>query len=1354
MVLSNKNLRDNAIKLTEDQVNILLGNSEISDKGKNYTAKRVANTSSSIGKIETSTSDNGITDAVHRMVVNNQKLTNTVDNESLAKNTSQLKENTSTLKENTIAKEENANAQKDDISSRVSAMASRGETLTNPESIRKSTIDISKTMTELDQAGVKLMHEHEENFSHVSDIVSDLAKTDKKLMHEHEETFANISDIVSEMARNNEVLMRDSALDPGLSSSTAQFDSNTASIERNTQAKLENKAVTDAQKNAVEQETIAQTTNTTSQSGGDISSRVHELAINGGSLVGNDKEQIKDISATVSELNQSGIKLMQEHEDYSVAMANIISELDQNGQKLMTEHEVPNFGNVAQTVSNVEQALTSTATKADNVATKVSELAKNNEVLMKDVAEVGTTTAASVGKVASETSKFGIFMSSLGSEITGLFTGAAGALNAVFAWVGVISLVATGIYKIYDALTLTVDEAEEARSKAVSDLSEAQSNLESINSEFETTQQRIDELNGKDKLTFTEQGELEDLKEKNKLLQLQADTAERIQKSKQQDLLNTDSDNFNKLYKDKINKSDIAETKQAYKNSIGALIPKENDITGQIAQLQLLQDQYADLATQVEDYNDRYGKEHGAEYLADDMKVTQESIDDVTSSLNKQLETLLNMQNDYQSVGIDNLTSTQKEEYEQIANAIKLIYSSLDPSKYNEISVQDIFDTKDIETTKDDLIELAQAGKLDKKTLNQYPKLTKAIKDADLITKDGTNATKAFINAIIALGDASEDIEANETNETPTSFSTLFDGSDFGDRISYLSQQFQNGKISAHDYFESIRNELANTDFSEFTNQAAAAQQFFTDSTQQVASSMSNLINSYNKGEISATEYLDGYTSMAETLSALTDDLQNNSAAWNENGEAISDGTNQALDNAQSDLASAIEGINQYQDSIYSLEQITSGAITAGSDEFTAHAQVIAEDLAYIVQNGGYMADQIASTMGTTTSEIANSLTNSVDNQALASQAIAGNTNASIEQMANAVSTLFAELGNQIGNFKATINFAPKVNGVEHFSAIKIGGKEVVGGDIPNLTYDIKGSSSSLKSIGSAISSFGKVLSSNIASQKVDYKKFSTTPTDSSGKERKYTPSKGVTNNYNNKLKNNKSSGKSGKSGSGGKNSGGDAEKQNEEYLDKFMAYQKARLEAGKITYQQYSQYVSDELERMYKNGEISASKYYSAVKDMIDEQKSIYDAALKGVKKLLDDEIDKWKDKIDVIEKNNDKLNEQKDKYDSILSAIQKVYDDEIEKANKRKDSIQDIIDAMSDENDEYERQKKLQEAIYNLNKANSQKTKYLLKDGQFVYSTDNSAIRDGVKLYGVKIMFENIFVPIKMVIHDSSNK
>lgn len=762
---------------------------------------------------------------------------------------------------------------------------------------------------------------------------------------------------------------------------------------------------------------------------------------------------------------------------------------------------------------------------------------------------------------------------------------------------------------------------------------------------------------------------------------------------------------------------------QKYQSEIDASVSAIQDALSAIAQSG---DEYYKLSDQEQQFLDTYINSLSQDFI-DENNLTNETnartfINNLINDIESSKPEIMKAYNDLFSFNIDDTDLSPEEVQKKVNELIQQLAKALGENNWKDLKIRLGFEFVDdnVKNYKNTLKRFKDSDKIKDffntegintdEEINEFNEVTKGINDADKAIQTWNEHKK-------------------EANETPTSFSTLFDGSDFGDRISYLSQQFQDGKISAHDYFESIRNELANTDFSEFTDQAAAAQQFFTDSTQQVASGMSDLINSYNKGEISATEYLDGYTSMAETLSALTDDLQNNSAAWNENGEAISDGTNQALDNAQSDLASAIEGINQYQDSIYSLEQITSGAITAGSDEFTAHAQVIAEDLAYIVQNGGYMADQIASTMGTTTSEIANSLTNSVDNQALASQAIAGNTNASIEQMANAVSTLFAELGSQIGNFKATINFAPKVNGVEHFSAIKIGGKEIVGGDIPNLTYDIKGSSSSLKSIGSAISSFGKVLSSNIAAQKVDYKKFSTTPTDSSGKQRSYTPSKGVTNNYNNKLKNNKSSGKSGKSGSGGsggKNSGGDAEKQNEEYLDKFMAYQKARLEAGKITYQQYSQYVSDELERMYKNGEISASKYYSAVKDMIDEQKSIYDAALKGVTKLLDDEIDKWQDKIDAIEKSNDKLNEQKDKYDSILSAIQKVYDDEIKKANKRKDSIQDVIDAMSDENDEYERQKKLQEAIYNLNKANSQKTKYLLKDGQFVYSTDNSAIRD----------------------------
>lgn len=588
-------------------------------------------------------------------------------------------------------------------------------------------------------------------------------------------------------------------------------------------------------------------------------------------------------------------------------------------------------------------------------------------------------------------------------------------------------------------------------------------------------------------------------------------------------------------------------------------------------------------------------------------------------------------------------------------------------------------------------------------------------------------------------------------------FSTLFDGSDFGDRISYLSEQFQNGKITAHDYFESIRSELANTDFSEFTDQAAAAQQFFTDSIQQMASSLSDLINNYSNGNISATEYLDGYLSMAETLSDLTDNLQENSAAWNENREAISNGTSQSLDTAQSQLANAIQGIEQYQDSIYSLEQIMSGTIKSGTDEFTAHTQVIAEDLAYIVQTGGKMAEQIASAMGTTTEEIASSLTDNVDNQAIAAQAIATNTNTSIGQMAQAVGNLLDTLGESIKNFKVDITFG--VKGITTQDAnLGILGKV----KIPAIKFGITANGESLNAIGDAVSSFGKTLMSNISSQMVDYKKFSSIPTDSKGNEKTYTPSKDVTNNYNNKLNDIKNADKAAKDA---EKAAEDAHKAAKEELDAYLKYEKARFDAGLISYKDYMDKRLAITNKYYNEEKITAEEYYTSIQEMYEEQLSIYDKVLSAISSLIEDEVDKIDKSIDAINKKNDALNEEKEKYDNIisavedlfdsetdkineqidaleekndklgeeqqkyedvLSAIDKVYDTQIEAYNKEKDNIQDIIDGLQEENDEREREIALMKARYELERAQNQKTQYVYQDGQMVYKTDESAIRD----------------------------
>lgn len=353
-----------------------------------------------------------------------------------------------------------------------------------------------------------------------------------------------------------------------------------------------------------------------------------------------------------------------------------------------------------------------------------------------------------------------------------------------------------------------------------------------------------------------------------------------------------------------------------------------------------------------------------------------------------------------------------------------------------------------------------------------------------------------------------------------------FDGTPIGERLDYLSEKFKKGEISHKEYFDSLQNEINNVDFSNYTNSAEDASnamgKLFAASTAEAADGLDDLITKFDEGTIGVTEYLDGYLSIADTLSALTDSLQENSAAWNENGEAISDSQNQALDATQNSLSNAMSTIQSYQDSIYSLEQMMTGAVTAGTDEFKAHTEVIAEDLAAIVQNGGAMASEIANTLGTTTSEIANNLTQNVSNQSLAAQAIAANTNTAISDMATAVGELFNVLGEQISNFKAEINFG--VDNID-YKELNILGHTL---KIPwNVHFQLTASSSSLSAIGNAVKSFGQYLSSNISAQQIDLTDFTKTA-DSSA----YTPGKNITGNYDKKL-NNGGSGGGGGSGSG-----------------------------------------------------------------------------------------------------------------------------------------------------------------------------------------------------------------------------
>lgn len=68
---------------------------------------------------------------------------------------------------------------------------------------------------------------------------------------------------------------------------------------------------------------------------------------------------------------------------------------------------------------------------------------------------------------------------------------------------------------IFDHFNVTLEEQHEKAQQAQSDYQEIASELETVNSELKTTQERIDELNSKDKLSVTDKEELETLKKTN-----------------------------------------------------------------------------------------------------------------------------------------------------------------------------------------------------------------------------------------------------------------------------------------------------------------------------------------------------------------------------------------------------------------------------------------------------------------------------------------------------------------------------------------------------------------------------------------------------------------------------------------------------------------------------------------------------------------------------------------------------------------------------------------------------------------------------------------------------------------------
>ena len=249
----------------------------------------------------------------------------------------------------------------------------------------------------------------------------------------------------------------------------------------------------------------------------------------------------------------------------------------------------------------------------------------------------------------------------------------------------------------------------------------------------------------KEKLTYAEQGQLEELQAITKELRIQKDLAEKEEGRTQKEVAKDASGLFNKQFgKYDISENAISEyqSNASITGNNAILTHDKNDISAMIAGYR----QFNDLLDEA------YGSENQEDIdhfksLTEDL---EDSIFDTAQELQEQQSNIADYYNTIKDIPYSDLTTEQKEivdSYNAISNAIELIYKQLDPNTWKSMQIESVFDTEGIEKTKEELVEMVKAGEFDESTLQSYPKLSEALEQNKISVSELRNELEALAEA-------------------------------------------------------------------------------------------------------------------------------------------------------------------------------------------------------------------------------------------------------------------------------------------------------------------------------------------------------------------------------------------------------------------------------------------------------------------------------------------------------------------------------------------------------------------------------------------------------------------------------
>lgn len=357
----------------------------------------------------------------------------------------------------------------------------------------------------------------------------------------------------------------------------------------------------------------------------------------------------------------------------------------------------------------------------------------------------------------------------------------AGGINGITSipdLLGIVSISKTGtmagIMLAISALTTVISVVKNLKSvgerantnfaKSFESYSQAKYDAEQINSELESMKSRMTELQTKGGLTFVEQGELENLKESTRLLEIQSDLAKekarREAKQAAQDAVTAYKKNYTPVSLDKINEY---QTQASFTGNNVGLVAKTGDLSAYLAFVRQMNDLRLEALQQ--------GNAEDADYFS-------EMISDSTDIIWEQIDVLTEYKSKLEELGqYTELTPEQKNVLDEINRAIEIVYKELKPEAWSQMKFDDIFTSNDnLTKRRQELIELSKAkdGLSVSDITDEYSELVSAVESAGFSVEDlinnvnslaGTMSPQKIIDSMIESSVGYDDMSLKAINE-------------------------------------------------------------------------------------------------------------------------------------------------------------------------------------------------------------------------------------------------------------------------------------------------------------------------------------------------------------------------------------------------------------------------------------------------------------------------------------------------------------------------------------------------------------------------------------------------------------